>query len=494
MHSNSNNVKVFGRFRPKTCKEEETDSTLIYSYPNSPLKNTIHIKHHIQQKTQETKNRNHKGNTFTFDSFFNEQSSQDEIYKSIAQPFVKEILDGFNCTIFAYGQSGSGKTFTMNGNDEKPGVIPRMISELYTIIEDKKKSNVVFFVQASYVQIYLEKIKDLLNPKLDNLKLREISEFLPTSSNSRAQNCVFIENCTICDVPNMKDMMKVMKQAESNKITASTELNEESSRSHAVFIITITQTDPVQQTRKVAKLFLVDLAGSEQVNKSRVTGINLEEAKNINKSLSTLSLVIQSLTDNKSTHIPYRDSKLTRLLTDSLGGNSKTALILTLSPSSESLSETISTLNFGSRAKRMKNNAKPNQDMTIDGYKKLVEKLNQELNKWKDLYEKQRSKETIIMAMPISKEMIELPPAFENLVSWPVQEIQNSFSEIGKAITKPQIDPRYLEFKELPHVTYGSEDVKLVEENNSNFDEMTLFRTGNLVVFGTDNIFTFETF
>jgi len=371
-----NDVKVYARFRPRISREAR-DTRKIYNLKNH--NQTVEI-----LKSRPTKNLSgdivdDTKREFTFDNIFPEETDQQQLYNHVAEPLVGELLKGFNCTIMAYGQTGSGKTYTMMGEKSsqvKAGIIPRIISDIFQSAEDQKL-NCSIAIQCSYVEIYLEKVRDLLNTQFDNLKLRELkSEGMKTSS-------VYIEGCTICAVENLNDMLKIIKKGEANRTTAATDMNDRSSRSHSVLIININQTDVIKQTRKSSKLFLVDLAGSEDTIRSGAMNLTLEQAKKINKSLSALSLVIQTLTENNA-HVPYRDSKLTRLLTDSLGGNAKTVMILALSPSYDSLAETVSTLNFGSRTKKMKNCARINEDIS---YKKMVSVLKAELAMWIEKYD-----------------------------------------------------------------------------------------------------------
>lgn len=350
----SNDVQVFARFRPLNDREKKLkQKTKLYHFKDESIKT-------IQVGEKE----------YTFDRIFGEETTQAQLYEQTAMPLVSELLNGFNCTMMAYGQTGSGKSFSMMGNleqDDQAGVIPRMICDIFA-----RLANTEATVDCSYVEIYMEKVRDLLNPEEEDLKLREIMT-------TKKKATVYIEGCTICRVQSTHDMLKVMKRGNLNRMTAATDMNERSSRSHSVFIISITQT--VNQKRRSSKLFLVDLAGSEQIDRSGATGLTLEQAKTINKSLSCLSLVIQSLVEKRrGSHIPYRNSKLTRLLTDSLGGNSKTVLLLAMSPSPDSLQETVSTLGFGSRAKLMENKATVNEELN---YKSMVNTITKDLEDWK---------------------------------------------------------------------------------------------------------------
>ncbi|EIE88029.1 kinesin heavy chain [Rhizopus delemar RA 99-880] len=254
------------------------------------------------------------------------------------------VTAGYNGTVFAYGQTGSGKTFTMMGADiddeNTKGIIPRIVEQIFTSIM-AAPSNLEFTVKVSYMEIYMEKVRDLLNRSQD-------------------------------------DVYEVMRNGSANRVVSATNMNAESSRSHSIVVVTITQKNVDTGAAKSGKLYLVDLAGSEKVGKTGASGQTLEEAKKINKSLTALGMVINALTDGKSSHIPYRDSKLTRILQESLGGNSRTTLIINCSPSSYNEAETLSTLRFGMRAKTIKNKAKVNADLSPAELKALLKKVKTE--------------------------------------------------------------------------------------------------------------------
>merc|ERR1719193_1103218 len=217
-----------------------------------------------------------------------------------------------------------------------------------------------FVVKVSYIEIYCEKIRDLLDVGNNDLKIRD----------SKAQG-IHIQGVTSPFVGSSDEIMGLMEDGADNRACASTRMNETSSRSHAVFIFRLIGTNKATQTKKMSKLMMVDLAGSEKTRKTQATGQRLDEAKQINKSLSTLGQVISALTTGKG-HIPYRNSKLTRLLSDSLGGNSKTCIIVTCSPCKFNIEETVSTLRFGQRCKSVKNKPKVNEELSIAEYKALV--------------------------------------------------------------------------------------------------------------------------
>ncbi|CAG9323451.1 unnamed protein product [Blepharisma stoltei] len=354
------NVKVICRFRPLNSKEKEYSERSCIEF-GSDLKS-------VRMLTQSD-----AGclPVFNFDRVFSPDSSQAEVYEMAARPVVESVLEGFNGTILAYGQTSSGKTFTMSGPSlDDPvyrGIIPRMVKTVFQSIQEADE-HLEFAVKVGYCEIYLEKIKDLFNPSRGDLKIME----------DRTRG-IFIENLTEEYVSQEEEVYQLMKMGGKNREVAATNMNEGSSRSHAIFILTISQSNTTDMSEKTGKLYLVDLAGSEKISKTGAEGKRLDEAKKINLSLTTLGLVIYSLTDGKSTHVPYRDSKLTRILQESLGGNSKTTLILTCSPSSYNEQETISTLRFGIRAKSIKNKPKINKEFTVAELKLLLAKAQEEI-------------------------------------------------------------------------------------------------------------------
>lgn len=245
---------------------------------------------------------------------------------------------------------------------EQRGIIPRIVEQMFDSIL-QSPGNIEYTVRVSYMEIYMERIRDLLVPQNDNLPVHE--------EKSRG---VYVKGLLEVYVSSVQEVYEVMRRGGAARATAATNMNQESSRSHSIFVITITQKNVETGSAKSGQLFLVDLAGSEKVGKTGASGQTLEEAKKINKSLSALGMVINSLTDGKSTHIPYRDSKLTRILQESLGGNSRTTLIINCSPSSFNDAETVSTLRFGVRAKAIKNKAKINAELSPLELKQLLKK------------------------------------------------------------------------------------------------------------------------
>ena len=242
------------------------------------------------------------------------------------------------------------------------GIIPRIVEQMFASIL-ASPGNIEYTVRVSYMEIYMEKIRDLLAPQNDNLPVHE-----------EKNRGVYVKGLLEIYVSSVPEVYEVMRRGSMARVVAATNMNEMSSRSHSIFVVTVTQKNVETGSAKSGQLFLVDLAGSEKVGKTGASGQTLEEAKKINKSLSALGMVINSLTDGKSTHIPYRDSKLTRILQESLGGNSRTTLIINCSPSSYNDQETMSTLRFGVRAKAIKNKAKINAELSPVELKALLKK------------------------------------------------------------------------------------------------------------------------
>lgn len=294
---------------------------------------------------------------FTFDAVYDDQTEQPNFYEDTGYFIVENVMDGYNGTIFAYGQTGTGKTHTMVGRDspeELRGVIPRTFSHIFKNV-NTSQTNKKFLVRASYLEIYNEEIRDLLskNPKA-KLELKD-----------HPDGGVFVKDLSNLVVKTVEELQKVMNMGQSNRSVASTLMNNESSRSHSIFTMTIetAETGPDGKEHiRVGKMNMVDLAGSERQSKTGASGDTLKEATKINMSLSALGNVISALVDSKTSFIPYRDSKLTRLLQDSLGGNTKTVMCACIGPVDYNYDETLSTLRYAYRAKSIKNKPKINED------------------------------------------------------------------------------------------------------------------------------------
>jgi kinesin family protein 5 len=294
-------------------------------------------------------------------------SRQADVFDYSIRSTVDDILNGYNGTVFAYGQTGAGKSYTMMGSDIDDeagrGVIPRIVQQVFASIL-ASPSNIEYTVRVSYMEIYMERIRDLLMPQNDNLPVHE-----------EKNRGVYVKGLLEVYVASEDEVYEVLRRGGSARAVAATNMNAESSRSHSIFVVTISQKNVETGSQKSGQLFLVDLAGSEKIGKTGASGQTLEEAKKINKSLSALGMVINSLTDGKSSHIPYRDSKLTRILQESLGGNSRTTLIINCSPSSYNDIETVGTLRFGMRAKSIKNKAKINAELSPAELKAMLKKV-----------------------------------------------------------------------------------------------------------------------
>ena len=309
--------------------------------------------------------------TFTFDNSFwshdtNDEhyAQQEDVYNCLGEDFLDHNFEGYHTCIFAYGQTGSGKSYTMMGTPEQPGLIPRTCEDLFQRIENASSPNISYNVRVSYFEVYNEHVRDLLVPRTDPpyyLKIRESPIEGP-----------YVKDLTDQPVKNYAEIMRLMRQGDSSRTTASTKMNDTSSRSHAVFTIMLKQIHhdlaSDETTERVARIRLVDLAGSERAKATEATGARLREGSNINKSLTTLGRVIAALADPRHARqqkkskdvVPYRDSILTWLLKDSLGGNSKTAMIACIAPSD--YDETLSTLRYADQAKRIRTRAIVNQD------------------------------------------------------------------------------------------------------------------------------------
>uniref|UniRef100_A0A8B9S3Y6 Kinesin family member 13A n=1 Tax=Apteryx owenii TaxID=8824 RepID=A0A8B9S3Y6_APTOW len=339
-------------------------------------------------------------------------AGQEVVFKCLGEGILEKAFQGYNACIFAYGQTGSGKSFSMMGNAEQLGLIPRLCYALFQRISVEENESHTFKVEVSYMEIYNEKVRDLLDPKgsRQSLKVREHKVLGP-----------YVDGLSQLAVTNFEDIESLMSEGNKSRTVAATNMNEESSRSHAVFSIIVTQTLYDQQSgnsgEKVSKVSLVDLAGSERVSKTGAAGERLKEGSNINKSLSTLGLVISSLADQaagkaKSKFVPYRDSVLTWLLKDNLGGNSQTAMIATISPAADNYEETLSTLRYADRAKRIVNHAVVNEDPNARVIRELreeVEKLKEQLSqaeamKAPELKEKLEESEKLIKELTVTWE------------------------------------------------------------------------------------------
>jgi hypothetical protein len=294
---------------------------------------------------------------FSFDAVFGPDSLQKTVYDTCAFGLVESVLNGYNGTIFAYGQTGSGKTHTMEGRPDPPslrGIIPQSFQHIFEHVNAAE--NLQFLVRASYLEIYNEEIRDLLSK--DPKNSLDLKENIDTG--------VYVKDLTSFVVKNAMEIDHVMQAGKKNRSVGATLMNAASSRSHSIFTIVVECAESSdkggEQHIRVGKLNLVDLAGSERQGKTGATGERLKEATQINLSLAALGNVISALVDGRSAHIPYRGSKLTRLLQNSLGGNAKTVMCANCGPADYNYDETLSTLRYANRAKNIKNKPKINED------------------------------------------------------------------------------------------------------------------------------------
>lgn len=371
-------VKVAVRVRPFNARETSQDAKCVVSMQG----NTTSIINPKQSKDAPK--------SFTFDySYWSHTSvedpqlaSQQQVYRDIGEEMLLHAFEGYNVCIFAYGQTGAGKSYTMMGRQEpgQQGIVPQLCEDLFSRVNVNQSAQLSYSVEVSYMEIYCERVRDLLNPKSrGSLRVREHPILGP-----------YVQDLSKLAVTSYADIADLMDCGNKARTVAATNMNETSSRSHAVFTIVFTQRSHDQLTgldsEKVSKISLVDLAGSERADSSGARGMRLKEGANINKSLTTLGKVISALADlqskkRKSDFIPYRDSVLTWLLKENLGGNSRTAMIAALSPADINYEETLSTLRYADRTKQIRCNAVINEDPNA----RLIRELQEEVARLRDL-------------------------------------------------------------------------------------------------------------
>ncbi|XP_017952709.2 kinesin-like protein Klp98A [Xenopus tropicalis] len=427
-------VKVAVRARPMNHRENELKSECVVQVKGNQiflLPPPSHKEDHMKVKKE-----------FTFDHCFltvdENHAGQEEVFSVLGSELVDNVFKGFNACIFAYGQTGSGKSFSMMGTDEQPGLIPMISSELFKREHNSRQLR----VEVSFMEIYNEKVRDLLQSKENQktLKVRESKQFGP-----------YVEGLSHHTVSNYENINCLVLKANKHRTTAATNMNDVSSRSHAIFSITVSQihiNHSTGSTRELTgKISLVDLAGSERVSKTGAEGEHLKESKNINKSLTALGRVIFALSEGKASYVNYRDSVLTWLLKNNLGGNSKTVMLATISPAADNYHETLSTLTYADSAKRIVNQAVVNEDTTCkaigelqEEVRILKEKLSQAEGMHRDLQELQsklREKEDLLEELNMTWE--------EKLQNFEVmQERQKHLDSMGITVEQLgiRIDPQ----------------------------------------------------
>ncbi|XP_027353436.1 kinesin-like protein KIN-1 [Abrus precatorius] len=332
------NITVCARFRPSNSKEKQNgnDSVCIRC---------------VDTETFIFKDEKDEECVFSYDRVFYEKSEQADVYQFLALPIVRDAVNAINGTVITYGQTGAGKTYSMEGpgilecDEQKKGLLPRVVEGLFDSL-NSSDIDIAYSIKLSMVEIYMEKVRDLFELSKDNIQIKE----------GKSQG-ILLPGVTEITVQDPAEALQSLSRGIANRAVGETQMNVASSRSHCIYIFTIQQEHIGEKRMRFGKLILVDLAGSEKVEKTGAEGRVLEEAKTINRSLSALGNVINSLTcglQGKASHIPYRDSKLTRILQDALGGNARTALLCCCSPSAFNASESLSTLRFGARAKHIK--------------------------------------------------------------------------------------------------------------------------------------------
>ncbi|XP_011875428.1 PREDICTED: bipolar kinesin KRP-130 [Vollenhovia emeryi] len=367
-------IQVFVRVRPVNQSEKVGKFVSVLELPNN--KEIV-----VHEKSQ-----GNYSKKFTFDKVFGPSSKQVDVYNAVVNPLLEEVLAGYNCTVFAYGQTGTGKTFTMEGvsndptlhwqSDTKAGIIPRALSHLFDELRMLEVQE--YTVRVSFLELYNEELFDLLSPTDDASKIRLYED-------ATRKGSVIIHGLEEVTVHNKNEVYKILEKGSEKRQTAATLMNAHSSRSHTVFSITIHIKEnnvDGEELLKTGKLNLVDLAGSENIGRSGAVDKRAREAGNINQSLLTLGRVITALVE-RAPHIPYRESKLTRLLQESLGGRTKTSIIATVSPAGINLEETLSTLDYAHRAKNITNRPEINQKLSkkalLKEYTEEIERLRRDL-------------------------------------------------------------------------------------------------------------------
>ena len=373
--SKCSNIKVYCRIRPENeqeissgygpCLKQTSTNSLQILVDNLNINSGL--KENYSDKIIQE---------FTFDKVYPSETNQNIIFEQIAKPLISAAFEGINGTLFCYGQTASGKTYTMEGipSDENlKGIIPRMMKFVFEII-NSQSSEVEFSVKCQYYQIYNEKVQDLIDTRKSDLSIREDKN-----------KGIWVGECTEEYIESEEEMLNFFNKGTENRIVSSTKMNSISSRSHSIFSVTIYQRNVITESSKTGKIYFVDLAGSEKMSKAGVEGNTmLKEAQNINKSIMTLGMVINSLSKGEK-HIPYRDSKLTRVLQESLGGNSLTYLIINCSSNMLNQTETLNSLRFGQRAKLIKNKVVANTQQSVKELMMLLKKAQEKIKDYEKI-------------------------------------------------------------------------------------------------------------
>ncbi|XP_056399245.1 kinesin-like protein KIF18B [Hyla sarda] len=466
------NVSVVVRVRPPNSREQEgnqysvvqvMDHNILIFDPDEPDTSGVFSNLRAHEGTK----RKGKDLKFIFDQVFGEQSSQQDVFEHTTKQILDGVLNGYNCSVFAYGATGAGKTHTMLGSEADPGVMYLTMVELYQRIEAIKEEKSCE-VLVSYLEVYNEQIQDLLEPK-GSLAIRE-----------DPQKGVVVQGLSFHQPKSAKQLLQMLANGNLNRTQHPTDANATSSRSHAVFQIYVKQQDrtaSISQDIRMAKMSLIDLAGSERASSTNAKGERLREGANINRSLLALINVINALADakNKKAHIPYRDSKLTRLLKDSIGGNCRTVMIAAISPSCLSYDDTYNTLKYANRAKEIKLSLKSNVinlDCHISKYAAVCEELKAEVAELKAKlrsYEMKESNEDPTEASSLCQSPVQgKSPSLEEPLdtSSPEQGFKNRLQSLSKLSSEHLHHKRHSKRKKENHDS-GSESFESGETDLS---------------------------
>ncbi|VVB06732.1 unnamed protein product [Arabis nemorensis] len=431
-------VTVCARFRPLSSKENKDDGVCVRG---------IDAETFVFQDDEFT---------FTLDRVFYQDSAQSAIFDFLALPIVTDAVNAINGTIITYGQTGAGKTYSMEGpgiqdcDEHKKGLLPRVVEGMF----DQISSSIDiarYTVKLSMVEIYMEKVRDLLDLSKGNIQIKE----------NKTQG-ILLTGVTEVPVSDSTEALQHLCTGLANRAVGETQMNMSSSRSHCAYLFTIQQDSVNEKRVKAGKLILVDLAGSEKADKTGAEGRVLEEAKTINKSLSALGNVINALTSgssSKANHIPYRDSKLTRILQDALGGNSRMALLCCCSPSNSNASETLSTLRFGMRAKHIKASPRasevksaktqeePSSVTEDEKCGRILEKMKERMsNEDIKMLEEVFIQEGIIFSLD---SMEEVETAYKDIVSETIKSLEQTLEELQLKVKKLEAENKSIQEQAL---------------------------------------------
>ncbi|KAK1125677.1 hypothetical protein K0M31_005227 [Melipona bicolor] len=452
-------IQVFVRIRPFNSSEQNLQSTTVLDIPNNK-----EIIVHERPNDKVCKK-------FRFNNVFGPLSKQIDVYNNVVSPLLEQVLAGYNCTVFAYGQTGTGKTYTMEGINIDPtlhwnsnssaGMIPRSLNHLFHKLQLLEIQE--YTIRVSFLELYNEDLFDLLSTNSDASKLRLYED-------ASKKGAVIIHGLEEVTIHNTSEVYKILKKGADKRQTAATLMNAQSSRSHTIFSITIHMKESTidgEEILKTGKLNLVDLAGSENVGRSGSVDKRAREAGSINQSLLTLGRVITALVE-RAPHIPYRESKLTRLLQESLGGRTKTSIIATISPASINLEETLSTLDYAHRAKNITNRPEINQKLSkrefLKQYTEEIEKLRRDLLASRD-------RNGVYLADDNYKEM-------QKLISQQTKQIEEKINHI-KALEKAMQDKEKIFYElELQNIAQTKElnEVKIKLNNTTDALQSTNYR------------------